>query len=134
MSYPIHLYGNRHCRQTNPEAAKNSEMRKMFNCSVQINGSYNKNAHNFRLSFLFSILFALANSRFSVCCPCWLECKWTDFATAGTHDIWFTWYSVFFIFSFPIVVQFDVLCLQLSYNYSNLTKRNSPNQWNRPLS
>ena len=35
-------------------------------CSVEINSSDNENVHNFRLSFLFSILFPLAKSRFSV--------------------------------------------------------------------
>ena len=35
-------------------------------CSVEINSSENENVHNSRLSFLFSILFPLAKSRFCV--------------------------------------------------------------------
>ena len=48
-------------------------------CSVEINSSDNESVHNFRLSFLFSILFPLAKSRFSVWCPCWWRRKLTDF-------------------------------------------------------
>ena len=134
------MYGSGHCWQTNPEVAKNHEMRKMFICSVQINSSYNENAHILRLSFLVSILLASADSCFSVCRPCWWECKWTYFATAKRQDIWFSWCSffgrlvLFFIFSTLFVVEFDVLCLQLIYNYcnlTNLTKLNSPNKRKR---
>ena len=56
-----HLYCN---DQANTQAAKNRDMRKMCICSVQINSFFNKNAHIFRLSCLFRILFALGKSRF----------------------------------------------------------------------
>ena len=39
----------------------------MFICSDELNSLYNNNAHIFRLSFLFSILFALTNSCFFLC-------------------------------------------------------------------
>ena len=42
-------------------------LRKMFICSDQLNSPYSNNAHIFGLSFLFSILFALANSCFFLC-------------------------------------------------------------------
>ena len=128
MSYPTHLYGNGHCRQTNPEVAKNREMRKMFICSVQTNISYNKNAHILRLSFLFSILFASANSHFCVLSML-VRMQTNRFCHSRKtgyliHLIQYILgrLVLFFIFSFPFVVQFDLLSLQIIYNYSKLSK------------
>ena len=88
--------------------------------------SDNENVRNFRLCFPFSI-FPLANSRSSVWCPCWWQCKLTDVARTESDRIYDRPdYSVFsqvdFVlhFHFP-TCSFTVMCLQLNFfKFANL--------------
>ena len=122
------LVRQRSLQTDKPWSSQKSRNAKMFICSVQINISYNKNAHILRLSFLFGILFASANSHFCVLSMLVrMQINWFCHSRKTGYLIHPIQYILgrlvlFFIFSFPFVVQFDLLSLQIIYNYSKLSK------------